>query len=280
MLRAMVLACGWMAMAGAGGVAAQDDVPTGYSIFGWEAPEIVAPYEADRAFFTSRANAVPQGRFVVSAGATYTYNDDNDVEVQNWTAPELLIQAGILPRVNVAVGWDGSSTTEIDSTGFSDTTSGTTDMDVEVKVQLLESDSLIPAVAVTAGASLPVGSNELTSDRVDPSAGLSAWWDDFDEFWQVFGGVEFTLLEDGMNDEYTRTAISGGVGQDWGNGATTFVEYFGFLNDSDGIEDAHFVQGGIVFEAAPNVTLDARIGVGLTDESADLFAGFGGSFSL
>jgi hypothetical protein len=275
-----MVAAGLMALAGASGVSAQESVPTGYSIFGWEAPEIVEPYQADRAIVAPRGTVTPEGRFVISGGATYTYNDDNDVEVQNWTAPEILIQAGILPRTEVSIFFNDTATTEIYTTGFSDTSSGSTDMDAEIKFQLLESDSMLPAVVVFGGVSLPVGSNDLTSDRVDPNAGLAVWFDDVDEVWQFFGSARFTLLEDANEEEFIQSAVSVGSAQKWGSGATTFFEYFGFLNDNDVVEDAHFLQGGLIFEVAPNATIDARVGVGLSDDSADLFAGFGGSFSL
>lgn len=279
MLRA--LAGGLLALIGAATAAGQDGVPTDISIFGWEAPQIVEPYMADRAIFTPRANVVPQGRFIISAGTTYTYNDDNDVEVQNWTGPELKIQAGILPRTNVNIAWDGYSTTEIDSTGFSDTTSGNTDADIEVKFQVLESESIVPGISLFAGASIPIGSDEITSDRVDPNAGITLWWDEFDEVWSVFGSARFSLLEDFNDEEFVQSTVSVGTAQTWaGSGVQSFVEYFGFLNDNDAVNDAHFLQGGAIFEVAPNATLDARIGVGLSDDSADLFFGFGGSISL
>ncbi len=279
MLRA--LAGGFLALVGAAAAAGQEGVPTDISIFGWQAPQITDPFDADRAIVTPRAEVIPQGRFVISAGATYTYNDDNDVEVQNWTGPELKLQAGILPRTNLNVSWDGYSTTEIETAGLSDTTSGTTDAEIEVKVQLIEGESFLPAVALFAGASLPVGSNEITTDRVDPNAGVTLWWDEFDEVWSVFASGRFTLLEDATNDEFVQSTVSVGTAQRWGgSGVQSFVEYFGFLNDNDTVNDAHFLQGGAIFEVAPNATIDARIGVGLNDDSADLFFGFGGSFSL
>lgn len=278
MLRAM--ATGFLALIGASASAGQSDVPTDISLFGWEAPQIVEPYQGDRAVFAPRADVVPVGRFAISGGTTYTYNDDNDVEVQNWTGPELLVQAGIFPRTELQVGWDGYSATEIDSGVFSDTTSGTTDLDIEVKFQLLEAQSMLPAVSVFGGASFPVGSDELTTDRVDPTAGITLWWDDVDAFWSFFGSGRVTVLEDFNDESFVQTAVSGGVGQNWGNGVETFVEYFGFLNDNDTTDDAHFLQTGAIFEVAPTVTIDARVGVGLSDDSADLFFGFGGSVSL
>lgn len=278
MLRAM--AGGILALIGAAAAAGQEDVPTDISIFGWEAPQIVEPYAADRGIFTPRANVVPQGRFILSAGATYTYNDDNDVEVQNWTGPELRVQAGVAPRTNVTVAWDGYSTTEIDAGGFSDTTSGSTDAEIEVKVQLVEGESMLPGISVFGGVSLPVGSNEITSDRVDPNAGVTLWWDEVDDFWSFFGSARFTLLEDFNNEEFVQSTVSVGTAQTWDSGVQTFVEYFGFLNDNDAVNDAHFLQGGGIFEVAPTVTIDARVGVGLSDDSADVFFGFGGSISL
>ncbi|MEO0630815.1 MAG: hypothetical protein AAFY46_08815, partial [Planctomycetota bacterium] len=122
---------------------------------------------------------------------------------------------------------------------------------------------------------------EITSDRVDPNAGITLWWDEFDEVWSVFGSARFSLLEDFNNEEFVQSTVSVGTAQTWaGSGVQSFVEYFGFLNDNDAVNDAHFLQGGAIFEVAPNATIDARIGVGLSDDSADLFFGFGGSISL
>lgn len=258
----------------------QDDVPSDISIFGWEAPQIVEPYYPDRATVTPSASTVPVGRFVIGAGATYTFDDEMDTEVQNWTGPELLIRGGIIPRVEGRLFWEGYSSTEIDSDLFSDTISGTTDLSAGVKVSLLDQMSFLPAAAVLGEISLPVGSDELTSDRVDPSVQLTLWYDEVAEVWSIFGSGKLSFLEDSTGSDFTQVQASAGVAYDWDEATRTFVEYFAFFTDQDGSEDAHFLQGGVIYDVAPNVTVDARIGFGLTEESADLFVGFGGSISL
>ena len=279
MMRMMTAAA--CALAARSGLAQDGAVPTGYSIFGWEAPEIVSPYEQDRANFAPSARVVPVGRFVLEAGATVTYDDENDAETTNLTTPELLIRGGIFSRVEARLGWDGYSSTEFETPGFSDTVSGATDMTAGVKVSILDqSAGFVPAFAVIGEVSLPVGDDDLTSDRVDPSVQAVAVWDGFDDFWRFDASGRLSFLEDSNDDSFTQVDVSAGVHQTWIEGTRTFVEYFAFLTDQDSVSDAHFLQGGVIYEAAPNVILDARIGFGLTADSADMFAGAGVAFSF
>lgn len=270
-------ACALMASASA---AQSGETPSGYSIFGWEAPAILSPYEQDRATFAPSARVVPLGRFVLEAGATVTYDDENDVEATNLTTPELLVRGGIFSRVEARLAWDGYSSTEVETTGFSDTVAGATDMSAGLKVSILDSQGAIPALAVLGEVSIPVGDEDLTSDRVDPSVQIVAQFDDFDDFWRFDGSARLSFLEDTNDDSFTRIDVSAGAHQTWVEGTRTFVEYFAFLTDQDAVEDAHFIQGGVIYEAAPNVILDARVGFGLTADSADMFAGAGISFSF
>ncbi|MEM9166871.1 MAG: transporter [Planctomycetota bacterium] len=272
-----------IASAAVGSVAAGqlvDGAADGYSIFGWSAPEILSPYEQDRATVTPSADVVPVGRFVLEAGATVTYDDEDGVETTNLTTPELLLRAGIFERTEFRLGWDGYSSTEIDTTGFNDTISGGTDMTAGVKVELLDNDGAIPGLAILGQVSIPVGDEEITSDRVDPSAQVVVSYDEIDDFWRFDASAELSFLEDTTDDSFTEVGVAAGSRQRWQEGFESFLEYFGFFRDADGIPDAQFIQGGVIFEASTNIILDARIGAGLTSDSADMFAGAGISFSF
>lgn len=261
--------------------AGQSELPTGTSIFGWATDEILSPFEPDRGSVTPSARTVPLGRFSLEAGATVTFDDDDGVETTNLTVPELLLRAGVSSFAEVQIGWAGYSATEIDVGGFADTISGGTDLTLGIKLQALESDGLIPALAVLGEVSLPVGDEELSSDRVDPSVLAVLSFDDFDTLWRVDASVELSFLEDSVTQEsFTEVGVAVGVHQTWTPAARTYVEYFNFLRDVDSVEDAHFLQAGTIIEAAPQVTIDARVGFGLTSESADLFAGAGVSVSF
>ena len=251
-----------------------------YSLFGFETDPIYEPFDPDRPRFRSSPSAIPAGRFALEAGATYTYDDENEVETQTIVGPEVVLRAGILSHVEVRIGWAGYESVEVDTLGFNDTTHGTSDMNVGAKVELLESNGLIPAAAVVVSASIPVGSNDFTSDRVDPAAELVLDFDDFNETFGVSGAVKVTQLENDTDDTYIQTAGSVSLDQYWNENLETFVEYFAFFNDDDTINDAHFIQVGGIYNVSPNVTVDARIGAGLTSESSDLFAGAGGTVSF
>ncbi|HED53486.1 MAG TPA: transporter [Phycisphaerales bacterium] len=253
---------------------------TSFSLFGFETDPIDEPFDPDRPRFRSSPSTVPFGRFAIEAGATYTFDDENEVETQTIVGPEVMLRAGVFSHVEVRVGWSGFESVEIETAGFNDTTHGTSDMTAGVKVELLESDGLIPAAAVAVSASFPVGSDDFTSDRVDPSAELVLDFDDFNETFGISGSVKVSQFENDTDDTYIQTAASVSLDQYWTEDIETFVEVYSFFNDDDAIDDAHFAQVGAIFKFAPNVTIDARVGAGLTSDSSDLFAGAGGTISF
>lgn len=272
---------------GVGGVAAQDGgggiiTATDYNIFGYEAEPLETPFAADRPRTRSSVGVVPVGRFSVEAGATYTYDDEDGVEAETLAGPELLVRTGIMPRLEGRVGWTGFQRVDVSATGFDDTTDGITDMSAGVKLSIIDKNTgAVPALVAVAEVSIPVGDDEFSSDRVDPSLEVAFDYDELHEIYGFSGGVRVASLENQANDDdFLQTGVSLSFDQEWDEQVETFVEYFAFFNSDNDIDDSHFVQTGVVFTIAPNVTLDARVGAGLTSESTDLFAGAGGSVSF
>ena len=276
----------------AGGAAGQDDgetrggILTGFggetNIFGFEADPIERPFAPDRPRFRSSVGVVPVGRFALQAGVNFTFDDESGVEVKTLSGPEFLLRTGIVPRLEGRVGWGGYQAVDVSASGFDDRTTGVTDMSVGVKVDVISQNTgAVPAVVVVVEASLPIGADEFTSDRVDPSVEFAFDYNDIHEVFGFSGSLQAAQLENlATNDEYLQTAASLSFDQRWDEEVETFVEYFAFFNDDDAIEDSHFVQAGAVLTIVPNVTLDAKFGIGLTTESSDFFAGAGATISF
>lgn len=255
---------------------------TDYNIFGYEAEPLEFPYDADRPRTRSSVGVIPVGRFSLEAGATYTFDDENDVEVETVSGPELMIRTGIMPRFEGRLGWTGFQRVDVSTTGFSETTDGITDMTAGFKFAVIEQNSgFVPALSVIGEVSLPVGDDDFSSDRVDPSVELAFDYDNLDEVFGFSGSVKFSSLENQTNnDEYIQTGVALSFDQRWDEQVETFVEYFTFLNSDSDIDDSHFAQTGAIFKILPHVTVDVRVGVGLTQDSSDFFAGAGGSVSF
>lgn len=274
----------------AAGASAQDEPArrggiisdTEYNIFGYESEALEFPYDADRPRTRSSVGVVPVGRFSVEGGATYTFDDEEGVEVETVSGPELMIRTGIMPRFEGRLGWTGFQRVDVNTPGFTDTTDGVTDMSAGFKFGILEENNgAVPAMAAIFEVSIPVGDDEFTSDRVDPSIELAFDYDNLHEIFGFSGSVKLTQLENQTtNDEYIQTGAAVSFDQRWDEQVETFLEYFAFFNSDSDIEDSHFVHTGAIFKVAPHVTIDVRVGAGLTTDSTDLFAGAGGSISF
>lgn len=255
---------------------------TEYTVFGTEAEALEAPFDADRPRTRSSVGVIPVGRFSIEGGVTYTFDDEDGVEAETVAGPELLVRTGILPRFEARVGWTGFQRVDVSASGFDDTTDGITDMSAGVKLSIIEKNSgAVPALAGIFEVSIPIGDDEFSSDRVDPSAELAFDYDNLHELLGFSGSVKISSLENQTNnDEFLQTGVAISFDQHWQEDVETFAEYFAFFNSDSDIDDSHFVQTGVIFKILPHVTIDARVGVGLTSESTDLFAGAGGSVSF
>ncbi|MCA9273036.1 MAG: transporter [Phycisphaerales bacterium] len=289
-MRTQTLAATLLVVLGAAGSAAQDGVErrggiisdTDYNIFGQESEPIESPFATDRARTRTGVFVVPVGRFSIEGGATYTYDDEDDVEVETVSGPELLVRAGIVPRVEGRLGWTGFQRVDVSTTGFDDATDGITDMNAGVKVSIFEQNTgIVPAMAAIVEVNIPIGDDDFTTDRADPSIELAFDYNEIHEIFGFSGSVKVTSLENQTTeDDYIQTGVALSFDQRWDEEVETFLEYFTFVNSDSDIEDTHFAQAGAIFKILPQVTVDVRIGIGLTNDSTDVFAGAGGSVSF
>lgn len=278
MFMAGLMSSGWAY--GQNGILTTDDDGDGF--FGFLEEPLDRPFMPDRPRFRSSHDVVPVGRFTIEAGANYSFDDEYGVEVSAISGPDVLLRTGIVPRLEGRVGWGGYQEVEVDTGAFTDDTKGATDMSVGLKFDVVsENQGAVPALVLVGEVSLPVGDDDFTSDRVDPSLELAFDYDEIDDIFGVSGGVRVASLENPADEEdYVQTGASVSFDQEWSQEIETFLEYFAFFNSDSDIDDAHFLQTGGIITIVPNFTLDAKVGVGLTSESSDFFAGAGASVSF
>lgn len=236
-----------------------------------DAPELIT----DRPDQTESAVTVDPGSVQLELGASFTHDDEADVNT--FEAPGSLLRIGLTNRLELRIGWTGYVSQDVGAEGLFDD-SGIGDAELGAKVRLRDEKGRMPEMAVLVAASLPVGDDAFTSDRVDPSLRLS---------------LAHTLTE--------RLGLGYNVGVGWasepavGGGRTTlssylytvalgiglsdragaFVELFGEVPGSAPGDPVHSFDGGFTFLLRPNVQLDVAGGVGLTDEADDWFVGVG-----
>jgi len=230
------------------------------------------PIETDRPDFTEGPTPVARGWTQLETGYTFTHDDEDGVETTDHTFPEILVRHGLAENFELRLGWEGFSSTRIDSGGDVETEDGFTDLSVGFKTRLWEQRGALPDFSVIGEVSVPVGGDEKTSDHVDPALKL-IWSYELTEAVGVAGNVNFVgpYGEEGRFFQFeTSVALGVGLGDRWG----AYVEYFGVFPDEQE-PDQSFFNGGLTFLATENLQFDVRAGLGLNEEADDFFVGAG-----
>lgn len=212
---------------------------------------------AERPSVSSSPMALAKDRWQVEMGYQYA-RGSADVDIH--TLPLLLLRGGLAENVELQVSWAGFSWAEVNGSNVD----GSTDATAGVKWQLTDRNATIP-MAVFLGASLPVGSDEFSSDDAEPLLGF---------FWSHAGSLSLfgtaTLTESGR-DTVFGNAI--GVNLPSRGNIGSYLEYAGTFQERTGPQ--HVVNGGLSFLQHDDLVFDVNLGVGLNDRAPDFYLGFG-----
>lgn len=218
----------------------------------------MAPLVSDRPDFTESPLSVQPGIFQVEGGLTFQTST-----VDALTAGELLVRYGLMDRLEVRLGVPSwvSLSDAADTDGFSDASVG-------VKYQIGPTTSGWD-VAVLGAVSLPTGDNAFSSDRVDPSALLSAGRA-VNERVSLTGQVRGSIVGRG-NDSILETSLAAGFGllPDLAG----FTEVLGRFQD--GVDSGWQLNLGVTSLIRDGFQLDLYTGFGLTDSVPDFQIGAG-----
>lgn len=232
----------------------------------------------DRPDATESAIVVPAGFFQLETGVLFTREDDGGQEADVFEGPGTLARIGLGGRTELRLGWAG--VVEVDADGETD---GVADAELGTKMSLRTGEAGGPAVAFLAGISLPVGDDELTSDRYDPSFRLAV---DHDLSERVSLGYNLGMAwssevtADGAGGEpvretFSRFVYTAALGFALGERLGAFAEVFGEEPVDAPGSSAVSVDGGFTYLVRRNFQLDLFGGAGLTDDAAEWFVGTG-----
>lgn len=243
--------------------------------------------ETDRHDFTPSTKTVGRGVAQLEGGYTYFYKDQNDEIEQSHTAPELLLRVGLTPDVEFRVRWN-YVWQEIAGPNAGEKVhfDGAEDLQWGFKLALTEQAGLMPESALILESTVPTGGSAWSTERVEFGLVYIYGWQ-LAERWNVTGSSglltqgldDFGLLPDEPSaDRFLAGLQSVSLGYELTERNTLYAEWFGEF--SHGLADEFVLSVfnvGVDHYFTDNFLVDFRVGMGLTDDSDDLFAGFGGA---
>ena len=232
----------------------------------------------DRPDQTESTNIVPVGYIQVETGGTFVHDKNQGVKVRSYEFPGTLVRAGVMDGAELRIGWGGYAWQKTEDNGISRIDGGS-DMEIGSKIHLWQEKGLRPEGALLTGISLPTGSQNFTSERVDPSFrfNMSHTLNDRLSLGYNLGATWGSSLNDNLEDRdragvfnYT-TSLGIGLSEKLG----MFVEFFGDVPVNARGRPQNSFDGGFTYKLQPNVQLDISGGVGISEDANDFFAGMG-----
>ncbi|PIQ63741.1 MAG: hypothetical protein COV99_01545 [Bacteroidetes bacterium CG12_big_fil_rev_8_21_14_0_65_60_17] len=223
----------------------------------------VAPLITDRPDFTESAAAVPVGSFQFEGGLTF---EDSGVDALIFGEP--LIRYGLRERLELRFGLPSivSLDDPVDDTGLSD-------LSVGFKLELPPTSTAWD-MAVIGTLSLPTGSDNFTSDTIDPSAIFVASRDISDRL--SFATQARGAIEGDDNDAVLEaTAVFGYALRENLGGFAEIATRF-----QDNVDTGVTLHTGVSSLIKELLQVDVHLGFGLTDTAPDFFIGAGLSYRL
>ena len=239
-------------------------------------PDLSEPLVTDRPDFTEASSTVGRGVAQIEFGYTYIRNDDAGVLDETHSMGEPLLRYGIFREwLEMRVGLFPVSM-RTSSGGVSNTTSGTEDLYLGLKIALTPQECLLPEMALIPQMTVPTGSPAFTNDEVLPGANWIYSWE-INDFISTAGSSQFNrAIDEGTGDAYVEFAQSWTVSYSLSDQLGAYTEWFAFFPSSaDTAVPQHFFNGGFTYLLTDNVQFDVRGGVGLNEAADDYFVGTG-----
>ncbi len=236
------------------------------------------PMVTDRPDQTESAQVVPRGTTQLEIGWLLSREDEAGARLETTEVPGTLLRFGLSERFELRLGWSGFVDQELSFGGSKLVRDGVGDAALAGKVLLRPERGAAPQVALLFGTSVPVGDDELTSDRYDPSFRFL-----FSNTLSDTVGIGYNVgmfWETGTGDDGSLSTVSSfdytlSLGFGVGARSGVFVELFGDVPASASGDPSASFDTGLTFQIRPRVQFDIAAGIGLTDNADDWFVGIG-----
>lgn len=230
------------------------------------------PLVTDRPDFTESPETVPPGRFQVEAGYTFSRKGDD----KEHTLGELLLRVGLSERTELRLGLN-SYVWRDSPDGLSE---GFEDISLGVKIKLVEGAESFeltrPTVGVIVATTLPTGDNDFGEDKLQPEVRLALAWGLSDRL-SLGSNLNYAYASE-EGEWFHQFSGSLVLGYMLTERVGVFVEYFGFVPESNDGPNASFLDGGLTYLVNDDLQFDMRVGFGLNGDGPNYFAGVGVSW--
>lgn len=242
-----------------------------------DGPNLDEPLVTDRPDFTEASSTVGRGVLQLEFGYTYTQNRDNGSETISHSIGEPLFRYGILADwLEFRFAAFPTIEERNPAGGPNDTTTGTEDLYLGLKIGLTPQEGILPEMAILPQMTVPAGSSAFTNDQVLPGVNWLYSWAMSDDL-SVAGSTQFNRAVNDTGNAYTEWAQSAtaafGITEEVGG----YVEWYGLFPHAatGGVKPEHYLNGGITYLFSNDIQFDIRAGYGLNDASDDVFIGSG-----
>ena len=244
-------------------------------------PKNPGPLTSDRPGATTSPGIVPPCYPQAEIGWTHTEDKDTSgTQTKLDQFPNTLLRFGVTPNAEVRVGYVGynwQNRYPRNEAGASSNGSG--DASLAVKYRFLEASGWLPESAFLGQLSIPVGADNFTSHRADPSFlfAFSNPLTDFMSFSYNLGASWQTLQDSDTGQNHTLSnfnytanlsfSLTGHLG--------AYVEAYGNIAMNPSNSPANLVDGGFTYLILENFQVDISGGKGISEAAADWYVGAG-----
>jgi hypothetical protein len=216
--------------------------------------------DTNRPGFSFTTGVVQPGQWQLETGLGY---DRVHSREDAWSLPQAEFRFGLTGNIEGFVNSVNWTNTEIGDARFD----GLTDWAAGIKANVTAHDATTQ-MAVLLQVGVPVGDDEFTSDRWDPSAAF-IWH--YQGGFQVAGTVKLSDYAEGYQlDNGLKLPFS------LGGPHGTFLEWEANLPEHG--EDTHYLNAGYQYLMGDNMQFDVNAGLGLNSDAGDYRVGIGFSF--
>jgi len=231
----------------------------------------------DRPDFTESSVIVGRGFVQLEMGSSFEV-DRAGASHRTLTLPLALVRVGLGSHAELRVSGAGFAIDSVRSAAGRTNQSGGSDVELGVKVLVLDKPSAGFAFAALAMVSLPSGSPGLSSGGYDPTLKLT-WAKSLPAGFSLSGNFNFSRLTDEAG-RFSQRATSVSLSHDLKGGWGAYWEAYGFTPPERGERTAWTFDSGVSRSIGAHAQVDVEAGRGLTSSATDWFVGAGFAIRL
>jgi len=239
-------------------------------------PDLDAPLVTDRPDFTEASSTVGLGVAQIEFGYTYIYNADDGTTDRSQSLGEPLLRYGIFANwleLRIALfPVDQRLTTA----GRSNSTAGTEDLYLGVKIGLTPQECFLPEMALIPQMLVPSGSNAFSNDEVLPGLNWIYAWE-INDFISTAGQTQINRrVDETTGRAYSEISQSWTVAYSLTDNLGAYTEWYVLApHSADTDQTQHYFNGGFTYLINNDIQFDIRYGKGLNHAADDYFVGTG-----